>query len=897
MSCEVTYKGEKKPKDEFIKDLIGHLDLSNEDIERNKNYLKAINYESIQKQSARKVDVQPTPGNGEKVGEGNTEPKSTSEKSEEKPQEKGDVKKTILTKRAYEGTVSDDVKKYLEEKGLTRQSYSRDERSKQASAFIDKFGDDAAFRAVEAKDIEGGLATAILAQLHIKNSTAVEDLPEGSDEREEMAKKGADIIALMEKTGYYAGEYIGQLAHEYQNQGMNFASIKRQVEKITKKSITPEQEKKIKEITGENERLKKQLAESEAKLIEETEKAFKAGVEEVKNETKTQRAKRIADKIRSAKIHRPGIFSAATPASVAWDAAVEITAKSVEAGGKVADAIQDGLEHIRSTDWYKSLSKSKKDEAEKEFKRAHNDTAGSTDLEDLQERFLDKKGNKFTPSEARDIWGYMKKTYLDNGSNYRDALGKVSTDLGLTYRQVSEAVVSPKLKRMSEDMWVKNAQYARHRSAIKNWIDEQNALPLMKAWKQLSGKLRGVATFGHGHIFLGTHAAMTTFFRPSVWNKTIPAFLRGFKLAYGSEAYYSRAMEELKHSDNYLIAQRAGLKNDPDRINVEEFQKSQQYLGKLGHIGERGFNTIKILRQHLFDYEYNRFSPEQRDNPKVLQEIASLANNATGATNLKLPKWVNEVSFAGGMEAARWEKLTKNPAKALNTAYKAIFDPENATTEEKVFAKVWSRWVGEQVATYTTFLLANAALQNYINPKNPVNFTDPTKPDWLKYKAGDKTIDPTSGMRSTFQFMVKLATIPLESQKDLHNEKRYPLLGKDIVEYGRGKLAPAYSTAVDFLSGQDFGGNIMPTSSDKVPRGKHKVTWLEYGWQKAPLPVAEAANAVYSSAKDKGMDEKMINNIWKGVLLGGASLATGVRVGEYDASKKKKNNYSIKDSK
>jgi len=107
MSCEVTYKGEKKPKDEFIKDLIGHLDLSNEDIERNKNYLKAINYESIQKQSARKVDVQPTPGNGEKVGEGNTEPKVTPEKGEEKPQEEKPI-----------GISKERTKKQREERGL-----------------------------------------------------------------------------------------------------------------------------------------------------------------------------------------------------------------------------------------------------------------------------------------------------------------------------------------------------------------------------------------------------------------------------------------------------------------------------------------------------------------------------------------------------------------------------------------------------------------------------------------------------------------------------------------------------------------------------------------------------------------------------------------------------------
>ena len=357
--------------------------------------------------------------------------------SDEEPKEKGgsEVKKTILTKRAYEGEVSDDVKYYLEKKGLTRLSFTQKERWKQGTDFIDKFGDDAAFSAVEAGDIDGGLAVSVLAQLQIRNSRAVEALPEDSDERDELAKKHADLIALMEKRSYFSAEFIGQLAQAYQNSELNFASIKRQIEKITSKKLTKEQENKIKEVTAENDKLKAKLKDAESKLIEETDKAFKAGEEAAKNETKTEKAKRVANKLRdAAKIHRPGIFSSATPASLVWDTAVEITAKGIEAGGKVADAIDKGIEHIKDTDWYKSLPSSKKLSAEREFRSFNNDNSGSTDLADLQARFVDKADNKFTTAEARDIWGYMKENYINNGTSYQDALSKTANDLGLSWR-------------------------------------------------------------------------------------------------------------------------------------------------------------------------------------------------------------------------------------------------------------------------------------------------------------------------------------------------------------------------------------------------------------------------------------------------------------------------------
>jgi hypothetical protein len=701
----------------------------------------------------------------------------------------------------------------------------------------------------------------------------------------------------MKPMGTKFGELGRTLQGETDLDTGSFIAVKSSVEDETGKPINAAQEKKIQELTDQNQKLESEAKQAEAKLISETDKAFKSGVEEGKKLSKTDKAKKIADKLReNAKLHKPGSFSAATPASLVWDSAIEVVAKGIEAGGKIADVIEDGLNHIRNSDWYKSLSDDKKQNAEADFKQWNNDNTNSTELEDMQARFLGKTGNKFTTDEAKTIWQYAKDNYLDKGVSYRDMISQVQNDLGLSWRQVNEAISSPKTKRISDEMWKKQAQYRRGQNVTKTWVEDQNRSKAIKVLKKITGAFRGSAVFGHGGIFVGTHAA-PTLFQPTTWNKVIPAFIRGWKFAYGSEAAYERRMEELKNSKNYTLAQRSGLKNNPDRLNVEEYQNSQKFLGKLGHAGERGFNAIKVLRQDLFDYHYNKLSAAEKQDPETAKSIAKLVNNATGASNLNIPKAVNELTFAGGMEAARWGKLTTNPVKATAIALRAIYEPSKVSTADKVFAKVWASRVGQQLATYTGALLANAAIQNTLNPKNPVNLTNPNKPDWLKFKFGDLTIDPTSGMRGVANFIYGLGKIPFETKKQLHGDNVLQAAGKQTFGYGRGKLAPAYSTLIDLYTKTDYYGNPLPYNNEKPTAGKHKLTWGEYAWQKAPLPAAEAAHVMYQSAIDHGADRTQLNHVLDGIVSGAISGSTGFRVGEYNAEEAKHSPFTEEDLK
>ena len=79
--------------------------------------------------------------------------------------------------------------------------------------------------------------------------------------------------------------------------------------------------------------------------------------------TTKEKATEIAAKVRSLKTDNWGLtFADPLGATVILNGALEITAKTIETTGNVLQAIQDGMEHIKSTKWYRDL---KEDERKK----------------------------------------------------------------------------------------------------------------------------------------------------------------------------------------------------------------------------------------------------------------------------------------------------------------------------------------------------------------------------------------------------------------------------------------------------------------------------------------------------------------------------------------------------
>jgi hypothetical protein len=164
------------------------------------------------------------------------------------------------------------------------------------------------------------------------------------------------------------------------------------------------------------------------KADQEAQQAFENVQEEVsreKSKKPKQKAKDLANKIREIKIHKPSSFSAATPASLAWDLGVETVAKTVEAGGSIVEAIQNGLEKIKNTKWYESLSEEQKNNAANDFNESFSQ---------------DKKGNikavgkTITTPNGVEFSSSLFREYVKQGMDNIDTIAKqIKEDISEEY--------------------------------------------------------------------------------------------------------------------------------------------------------------------------------------------------------------------------------------------------------------------------------------------------------------------------------------------------------------------------------------------------------------------------------------------------------------------------------
>jgi len=686
----------------------------------------------------------------------------------------------------------------------------------------------------------------------------------GSNSKEyEVAKqKENDYLAKVKPLSTLAHKAFAAHQGEVDIDTGSWTGLVRAVEADGKKA-TPKQIAEAKELSGKVKTLTNQVEKLKQKLTD----ALNAAVEETPKNIK-ERAKEIANIIRQGKTSRPSVFSAASPASIVWDGALEVAAKTVEAGGTVAQAIADGLAHIKASDWYKNFDK--KDEAESAFKNHFNEFTN----DDILTKFVDKKDSKFTTQEVRDIWNYAKENYLDKDGIYENMLNGVSKDLGLTREQVRNAISQPKAVRaITDEMY--RTQYKRNQAIgrAKEWVKTTNTPRLTKIFKAIPKFFFEKAIAGHGTVGMVTHAG-TNIFRPSTWKSYWTDFGKQFRYMF-KPSDYEMAKEDLQSRPNFILAKRSGLANDPNSI-YDDYGGLKKFFGKFGTAGDRGFFALKVFRQDLFDNFYNKLSDVEKADPNTAKEIATLVNHSTGTSKVPIPETVGTAIFAPRLEASRWARLIGEPTKAVTT----FTNWKNATPSEKAAAKIIAKGIGAMSATYIASLAVNQGLLSASGSDKKINFTHPLESDWMKHKIGDKTIDVTGGLVSSMHLLSVLISLPFLDKKELKGETQADKLYETTGKYLRGKLSPFASTGADVLTQHDFAGNTLPFS-DAPPAHKynHKMTWKEYLFSQAPIPVSEGARDVYTEMHDKGVSEPQIEDYFTGLWIGMVSGFTGTRIG------------------
>ena len=431
-------------------------------------------------------------------------------------------------------------------------------------------------------------------------------------------------------------------------------------------------------------------------------------------------------------------------------------------------------------------------------------------------------------------------------------------------------------------------QYNRRltEQSARAWLKTLNTPKLFK-WARVAWNTPfSVLTLGHAVAPI-THAGWNWFI-PERWAMQWKA-TKDSPAIYFSKPAHELLMQKVEQDPNFYLAKRGGLGNDPKRV-YDAYQKYAPILGKLGEPGRRSMDVLKSLRQDMFNAEWAK-TPESMKNGDMVKLICKLVNHATGLGDIgqgTLAKGAEATMFAPRLEASRLGRIIGDPMKAVGTYFN-----KNATPEQNYAANLTMKRTAQFLGTYLGLLAANDGLLVATKSKDRVNFFDPSKSDFWRFKVDGLAIDPTGGLTTTLRAIGLLAstvapyTKPpqyVDKSGNVQVERRVDVVNREATFYARGKEAPAISLLHDWGVREDYAGRSLPNATEEEKEkseartGKQPYTWGSYLLEtKGPIATSGAIREITETWKSQGMSEGRINQYLK-VLATFALEVQGVRV-------------------
>ena len=505
-----------------------------------------------------------------------------------------------------------------------------------------------------------------------------------------------------------------------------------------------------------------------------------------------------------------------------------------------------------------------------------------------------KSGDKITPEQGKALWSYIRRAYIDKGEmNFDEIRHKVSVELGMKPEDVAKILAkSQTTKRLMDDAWRKQQIARRVKNEAMRMVYHIDQTAWERAIKSIPARMFALKVGFHGTVALGTHAPMVAF-QPQFWKAYLNDFIKMYRYV-GSPAFYEMEMANLMNRDNFATANRAGLVNDPYKVEDFDNPELSRYIGRLSGMGNRGYAILKVLRQDMFDQHWDSL-PDSEKTPEMAQEIAKSVNHATGVVKANIGgNWSQAAAtffFAPKLEASRVMWLVGDPMKAA----KIGLNWGKATPEQKWFAKQQFKEKMTVAATTASLLALNQAILSMIGSDQQINVTDPMKSDFGKFKAGGFVFSYGNPMITMARLPLRLWSLLDESKArkrgTVYADESIP---SEIFKYARTQFSPFMGTMTDLALGRDFMERPLPSAgfglikgSDKVPARLAKdgitapYTWLEYVIKAgAPIPFQEAIREYFDPSSGKGFDQWM-----KMIAISAAQAGTGGRATQ-EAGKK-----------
>jgi hypothetical protein len=365
---------------------------------------------------------------------------------------------------------------------------------------------------------------------------------------------------------------------------------------------------------------------------------------------------------------------------------------------------------------------------------------------------------------------------------------------------------------------------------------------------------------------------------------------------------------------NYTIAQRNGLVNDMNKM--EDFndpqlaqgfpkmaawfkaQLDRVHLGKLQGMGTRGYSVLKILRQDLFDHEWDKL-PESQKSDSMAKAIADSVNHITGVTKAgagTLGKAASYALFAPKLEASRVAVMVADPVRAANSLSKL----DNMTPAERWFVKNQFKEKAKIAAVGFGLLLANQQLNNLFGDKKKLNGVpaflggggmNPMDSDFMKFRVGGMNFAWGSPFLTMARLPLRLYQIGAGSGGKTKyliypDESMYKTAGS----YLRTQASPFLSPIISVITKGDYADRPLPQipgygTPPPVPKrlaaqGVKPYTWPEFiSDTMLPIPVEQTMNEVWHNS-ELAKNNKEANTLTKSFITAIVMGGTGGRLSD-----------------
>lgn len=497
-----------------------------------------------------------------------------------------------------------------------------------------------------------------------------------------------------------------------------------------------------------------------------------------------------------------------------------------------------------------------------------------TDADGLNKYFAEKFKNhtsteaKFTQPEIVAVWKYVKENFIDGNTpiDLGELVATISSEIGLRPVWVRQVLAAPKtLRVLNAELYKAQTQRTAVLRAARTWVAEATQDPLLRKLETIWNFRRALSVLGHVNAPL-THAG-SSLFVPNEFAHMISSVKRGFQ--YFRDPVFHRAqMESILQDGNYSEFAKAGLGIKPGL--VEDVAEYQHIFGKFGVAGDRGMDILKTMRLERMNQRVAQLPPDLRADPEVIKEMAQLVNVETGLINKGVlgealgTKLARNTLFAARLEGSRWQNLFINTTRAGR-----IFTRwGTATPAEQVFAKHVLRRNATLAAVYLSALGANQAALSASKSDDAVNFTDPTKSDWLAFKWNGHVVGAPSSFLSPLRFVLGLVATPFTKGANQSS------VGARFGDYVAGKANPTISDIAELIHGKQlFTGRPLPwMQPSKLRSGKTPLSYPEYALSKSPIPISQVAQEISNTLIDNGIDGKIADVLVNASLAGFASI-------------------------